>query len=41
LGGEANYQLIEVFEYDLPTFIPAVNIAFLNPDIRVYQKITP
>jgi hypothetical protein len=41
LADEANYQLIEVFEYDLPTYVPPVNIAFLNPDIRVYQRITP
>jgi hypothetical protein len=41
LAGEANYELVEVFEYDLPRFVPAVNIAFLNPDIRVYQRTTP
>lgn len=41
LAGEANYELIKVFEYDLPGFIPPVNVEFLNPDIRVYQRINP
>jgi hypothetical protein len=39
LAGEANYELVEVFEYDLPKFVPPVNVEFLNPDIRVYQRI--
>jgi hypothetical protein len=40
-SGEANYELVEVFEYDLPKFIPTVNITFLNPDIRVYKRVNP
>jgi 4-amino-4-deoxy-L-arabinose transferase-like glycosyltransferase len=40
-AGETSYQLVRTFEYDLPSFIPDVNLAFLNPDIRIYQRITP
>jgi 4-amino-4-deoxy-L-arabinose transferase-like glycosyltransferase len=41
LAGEADYELIEVFEYALPGFIPEVNTTFINPDIRVYQRTNP
>ncbi len=39
LAGETNYELIEVFEYRLPWYLPEIAPYFLNPDIRIYQRI--
>jgi hypothetical protein len=41
LAGKTSYELIQSFEYDLPAFIPPVNLAFLNPDIRIYRRTLP
>jgi hypothetical protein len=38
LAGNTDYVLIGNFEYDLPSWVPAMPRSFLNPDIRVYQR---
>jgi 4-amino-4-deoxy-L-arabinose transferase-like glycosyltransferase len=38
LAGETNYQLIETFDYILPSFMPKETPAFLNPVILIYQR---
>lgn len=39
LAGETNYELIATFEYRLPWYLPQMKPYFLNPDIRIYQRI--
>jgi hypothetical protein len=38
-SGEANYELIAAFEYDLPEWIPQPHLSFVNPDMFLYQRI--
>ena len=38
LAGETSYEMIAEFTYTLPNFLPQVEIAFVNPEIRVFQK---
>jgi hypothetical protein len=38
--GESNhYRLVAEFFYKLPPYLPQMNIAFVNPAIRVYERI--
>ncbi|MEJ2759810.1 MAG: hypothetical protein P8046_15130, partial [Anaerolineales bacterium] len=39
LAGKTNYELIATFEYHLPWYLPQMHPYFLNPDIRIYQRI--
>lgn len=38
LAGETAYEMIGEFTYTLPSFLPQIRIAFVNPEIRVFQK---
>jgi 4-amino-4-deoxy-L-arabinose transferase-like glycosyltransferase len=38
-AGRSHYRLIGEFTYSLPPFLPRVEIAFVNPEIRVYERI--
>ena len=38
LAGETSYELIGDFAYELPKFLPQVDIAFVNPEIQIFQK---
>ena len=38
LAGETDYTLIATFTYTLPDYLPNINMSFLNPEIRVYQR---
>ena len=38
-GESAHYRLIAVFSYKLPPFLPQVKISFVNPEIRIYERI--
>lgn len=37
-AGESAYQLIGEFTYDLPPYLPQIRLAFVNPDIYVFQR---
>ncbi|NOZ00022.1 MAG: hypothetical protein GXP40_12615 [Chloroflexi bacterium] len=39
LAGETSYQLIGDFKYSLPKFLPQLSISFVNPEIRVYERV--
>lgn len=39
LDGKTDYQLIAEFKYELPWYLPEVNTYFINPDIKVYEKV--
>ena len=34
-----HYQLLAAFHYTLPPYLPQINIAFVNPEIRIYERI--
>ena len=38
LEGETSYEMIGEFAYLLPSFLPQIEIAFVNPEIRIFQK---
>jgi hypothetical protein len=38
-GRSGHYRLIAEFSYSLPPFLPQIEIAFVNPEIRVYERI--
>jgi 4-amino-4-deoxy-L-arabinose transferase-like glycosyltransferase len=38
LAGKTSYRLIGEFTYTLPAFLPQIELNFVNPEIRVYQK---
>jgi hypothetical protein len=38
MAGETNYQLIQSFDYRLPSFLPQLQPSFLNPAILVFQR---
>ena len=38
LAGENAYHLIGDFSYSLPPFLPQISIAFVNPEIQVFQR---
>ena len=38
LAEQTNYTLIATFTYTLPDYLPNINMSFLNPEIRVYQR---
>ncbi len=37
-AGETNYQLIKIFDYRLPPFLPVTRATFVNPVIQIYQR---
>lgn len=38
-GQSNHYKLIEEFSYSLPVYLPQIQILFVNPTIRVYERI--
>jgi len=38
-GHSDHYQLIAEFSYSLPPYLPQMSIAFVNPGIRIYERI--
>ena len=38
LAGKTSYHLIGGFSYSLPKFLPQITIAFVNPEIYVFQR---
>ncbi len=38
LAGKTSYRLIAEFDYKLPSFLPQIELAFVNPEIRVYRR---
>ena len=38
LTGETSYEMIGEFAYELPKFLPQIEIAFVNPEIQIFQK---
>lgn len=39
LAGETNYRQIADFQYKLPRFFPGIDMTFINPEIKVYERI--
>jgi len=37
-GGSDHYRLITQFAYTLPPYLPQINIDFVNPEIRIYER---
>ena len=37
-GESAHYKLIADFSYKLPAFLPQLEISFVNPEIRIYER---
>lgn len=38
-GQSNHYKLIEEFSYSLPAYLPQIQVLFVNPAIRVYERI--
>jgi hypothetical protein len=39
-SGQSNhYKLIAEFAYSLPRYLPQVQVDFVNPTIRIYERI--
>ena len=38
-GRSEHYKLIADFSYKLPRFLPQLEVSFVNPEIRVYERI--
>jgi hypothetical protein len=38
-GGSDHYRLLAEFEYSPPPFLPQIKIDFVNPAIRIYERI--
>lgn len=38
-GGSAHYKLLAEFKYTLPRWLPQIQFEFINPAIRIYERI--
>ncbi|HET9908043.1 MAG TPA: phospholipid carrier-dependent glycosyltransferase [Anaerolineales bacterium] len=38
-GESAHYKLIADFSYQLPPFLPQLDVSFVNPEIRIYERV--
>jgi hypothetical protein len=38
-GGSDHYKLLREFSYALPPYLPQLRISFVNPKIRIYQRL--
>jgi 4-amino-4-deoxy-L-arabinose transferase-like glycosyltransferase len=38
-GGSEHYKLLAEFEYSLPPYLPQVQFEFINPAIRIYERL--
>ena len=41
LAGDTNYQLIQRFDYKLPSYLPVTRATFVNPVILIFQRKAP
>jgi len=38
-GQSAHYKLLAEFKYTLPRWLPQIQVDFVNPTIRIYERI--
>ena len=38
-GGSGHYKLLAEFTYSLPPYLPQIEVDFVNPTIRIYERI--
>ena len=38
-GQSPHYKFIKEFSYTLPAYLPQIEVAFVNPSIRIYERI--
>ena len=38
-GRSEHYKLLAEFSYSLPPYLPRIDVLFLNPSIRIYERI--
>lgn len=38
-GGSAHYKLLAEFDYNLPRWLPQIQFEFINPSIRIYERL--
>jgi hypothetical protein len=38
-GGSEHYKLLAEFEYSLPPYLPQIQFEFINPAIRIYERL--
>jgi 4-amino-4-deoxy-L-arabinose transferase-like glycosyltransferase len=38
-GQSRHYKLLKEFSYSLPPYLPRLNISFVNPQIRIYERL--
>jgi hypothetical protein len=38
-GHSSHYQLVKEFSYQLPAFLPQIHVEYVNPTIRIYERI--
>lgn len=38
-GGSEHYKLLAEFKYTLPPYLPQIRFEFINPSIRIYERI--
>jgi hypothetical protein len=38
-GQSDHYKLLKEFEYTLPPYLPQISFEFINPSIRIYERI--
>ena len=38
-GGSSHYRLMAEFSYQLPAYLPPIHVEYVNPTIRVYERI--
>jgi len=38
-GGSDHYKLLAEFKYTLPSYLPQIQFEFINPTIRIYERI--
>ncbi len=37
-AGDTHYKLVQEFRYTVPSFLPEINLSFVNPDIQIYER---
>jgi hypothetical protein len=37
-GKSDHYTLLAEFKYELPAWLPQINVDFVNPTIRIYER---
>ncbi len=39
LSGDTTFYLLRIFTYKLPSYMPKVSVAAVNPEVRIYERI--